>query len=63
MTPLFPPSPPAATCMFRGLADGATEGDIIIASSVDPMASIPTAICPTKNSAALVTGYSGAPQV
>lgn len=46
-----------------GLPDGSTMGDVIVASTFDEGASIPTAVSVPENNAAIITGYSSSPEV
>lgn len=49
--------------LTMGLEDGATSGDIIVASTLDGADTIPIASGPTANTAAMVVGYSSSPEV
>lgn len=52
-----------AEALAMGLDEGSTMGDIIVTEIVDGSAVVPTAIGPTANTAALVVGYAGHPEV
>lgn len=46
-----------------GLDTGATMGEVLVAETLDASATIPTAVEPNQHTAAIVTGYSGPPEV
>ena len=48
-----------------GLDTGATMGEVIVAETYDAssVSVLPTAVEPTQHTAAIVTGFSGAPEV
>lgn len=54
-----------AESLAMGLDTGATMGEVLVAETFDASATavIPTAVEPTEHTAAILTGYSGAPEV
>lgn len=54
-----------AESLAMGLDTGATMGEVIVAETMDASATavIPTAVEPTEHTAAIITRYTGAPEV
>ncbi|CAB1120657.1 unnamed protein product [Ectocarpus sp. CCAP 1310/34] len=51
-----------AESLTVGLGDGATAGEIVVAEAMDGGSIIPEAPEPNESTAALITGYAGAPE-